>query len=220
LNHRSWLDSAWVWWVVRLPGVLIGLLLTVWGGWQSWRLVGGKRLAVASALAGWSAAALLVDMGNRTAMPWPDAMRPIPHVVIDREISKVPLFTGAFADDRDGAGYGMFEQWIPRLGHTLSRRSGQDVFLGDGLVVITPTRSISDRYLEGLRRFVDGGGHLLVIDSPDVQGSTTHTLLEAFELSAFFAPSLPQPAPLRVLGCDVEPPMLASKVIAGGEPIA
>ena len=220
LNHRSWLDRAWAWWLFRLSGVLIGLLLTVWGGWQSWRLVGGRRLAVASALAGWSVAALLMDLGNRAAMPWPDAMRPIPRVVIDREISEVPLFTGAFADDRDGAGYGMFEQWIPRLGHLLSRRSGPDVFLGDALVVITPTRSISDEYLEGLRRFVDGGGHLLVIDSPDVQGSTAYSLLEAFELSSFQAPPLTEPAPLRVMGCDVEPPMLASNAIVGGEPIA
>jgi hypothetical protein len=220
LNHRSWWDSAAAWWLLRVPAILLGLALTGWGVWQSCRLIGGRRLALASALAGWALAALLVDAASRAAMPWPRALRPIPHVVIDREISEVPLFTGAFADDRDGHGYGMFEQWIPRLGHTISRRSGREVFGGDALVIITPTRSISDEYLDGLRSFVENGGHLLLLDSPDVQGSTAYSLLKAFDLSSYQAPMDPEAPPLRVADCDVQPPMLASKGIVGGEPVA
>ena len=37
-------------------------------------------------------------------------------------LSTVPLFTGAFADDPEGGGYGLLEQWIPRVGNYTSRR--------------------------------------------------------------------------------------------------
>lgn len=219
LNHRSWADAAWAWWLLRLPSVLVGGLLAGWGVRIGWAAVGTRRLAMASGLAAWALAAMFVDAWNRTAMPWPVAQRPIPHVVIDREISDVPLFTGAFADDREGLGYGMFEQWIPRLGHSLSRRSGADVFSGDALVIITPTRSVSDRYLDDLKRFVSGGGHLLVLDSPDVQGSTALSILEAFDMAAFPTSPLAEAAPLRISGSDHHPPMLASHAIVGDQPI-
>jgi hypothetical protein len=219
LNHRSWTNAPWAWWLLRLPSVLIGVLLAGWGIWMGWPSVGGRRLAMASGLAAWALATMLVEAWNRTAMPWPIAERPIPHVVIDREISEVPLFTGAFADDREGLGYGMLEQWIPRLGHSLSRRNGSDVFFGDALVIITPTRSVSDHYLDALKRFVLDGGHLLVIDSPDVQGSTALSLLEAFDMAAFPTDPLSQALPLHVLGSSCRPPMLASHAIIGGEPI-
>ncbi len=219
LNHHSWADAAWAWWLLRLPSVLVGGLLAGWGIRIGWPSVGGRRLAMASILAAWAFSTMFVESWNRAAMPWPVAQRPIPHVVIDREISEVPLFTGAFADDPEGLGYGMFEQWIPRLGHSLSRLSGSDVFSGDALVIITPTRSVSDRYLEDVKRFVSGGGHLLVMDSPDVQDSTAHSLLEAFGMAAYPIAPLPEPLPLHVLDSDHQPPMLASHAIEGDEPI-
>jgi hypothetical protein len=220
LNHRSWLDRAWLWWLLWIPSVLTGLFLVGWGTWQSRRMVAGGRLVAAAALAGWAVATLLLGAARDASMPWPRAVRPLAQVVIDREISEVPLFTGAFADSKDGEGYGLFEQWIPRLGCYLSRRSGQHVFGGDALVVIAPTRSVSDEYLERLERFVAAGGHLLVIDSPDVQGSTASSLHEAFGLASGQLPAPGETAPLEVAGCDAQPPMMASNAITGGEPIA
>ncbi|MCL4204469.1 MAG: hypothetical protein KJ000_18440 [Pirellulaceae bacterium] len=220
LNCRSWLDHAWLGWLVWVPSVVIGSFLVGWGVWFGRRQIAGGRLIAAAAMAGWAVAALLLGTARDAAMPWPQAVRPLSHVVIDREISEVPLFTGAFADSKDGRGYGMFEQWIPRTGCYLSRRSGRDVFDGDALVIISPTRSVSDDYLDGLERFVAAGGHLLVVDSPDVEGSTAFGLLEAFGLSSIPVPSPPDALPLQVADCDVQPPMLASRAIAGGEPIA
>ena len=76
-------------------------------------------------LRGLPEAGLVVQMQQR-AMPLPPKQHSMTHVVIDRTVSTVPLFTGAFADDLEGNGYGMLEQWIPRIGNYISRRSRFD----------------------------------------------------------------------------------------------
>ncbi|MCH5373541.1 MAG: hypothetical protein JJ992_06160, partial [Planctomycetes bacterium] len=220
LNHRSRLDRPWLWWSLEVPGFLAGISLAAGGLWRSRRLIGRSSLAVAALLGGGAVAALIVSAAGRTSMAWPRAQRPMPHVVIDRELSEVPLFTGAFADAKDGSGYGMFEQWIPRLGFSLSRRSGHDVFTGDALVVICPTRSVSDDYRERLVQFVAGGGHLLVLDSPDVEGSTAGSLLDPFGLTIHQDASIFDSVPLRVADCGAQPAILASRQVTGGEVIA
>jgi hypothetical protein len=86
--------------------------------------------------------------------------------------------------------------------------------------VIAPTRSVSDEYLDELERFVAAGGHLLVVDSPDVEGSTASSLLEPFGLAISGLSSSDEPILLRVDRCVAQPPMLAANAIRGGEPIA
>jgi len=117
-------------------------------------------------------------------MPIPQIKDPLPHVVIDRTWSEVPLFTGAFSDAEKSLGYGMLEQWIPRIGNYISRRTGEDAFKSDGLVIICPTRSINRSRLNRLVDYVEKGGHVLVIDSPDSDGSTANSLLQPFGLSS------------------------------------
>ena len=100
-------------------------------------------LLVAFGFAGWAAAVAVAIADHRRALPVPEIQRPQPHVVIDRTVSDVPLFTGAFADEKEGLGYGLFEQWIPRIGNWTSRRAGSDAFTGDALVIVCPTRSVT-----------------------------------------------------------------------------
>ena len=184
LNHRSVWDrrAARLGLVVLLGGLAaVGLIC---GAWLGRRRTGGWILCLASAYAGWAAASAGVSAGHRQTLPVPAVQRPLPHVVIERTVSEVPLFTGAFADGEEGLGYGLFEQWIPRIGNRISRAEGPDVFAGDGLVVICPTRSVADRYRQRLVDYVAGGGKLLVLDSPDVTGSTANSLLWPFGLSS------------------------------------
>ena len=108
----------------------------------------------------------------------------MPHVVIDRTLSEVPLHTGAFSDAEEGVGYGMLEQWIPRIGNFTSRQTGKDVFHGDALVIICPTRSVDRDYRDRLVKFVRDGGHVLVVDSMEVEGSTANSLLWPFGLAS------------------------------------
>jgi hypothetical protein len=103
-------------------------------------------------------------------------------VVIDRTVSEVPLAQGGFTQ-RDGLGYGLLEQWIPRLGYFPQRRTGPEAFSGNALVVICPNRSVSEEYRQGLVHYVEQGGRLLVLDAPDNVGSTAKSLLWPFGLS-------------------------------------
>ena len=106
-------------------------------------------LFVATALAGWTVGCIGVNLAQAKALPVPVPQKPLTRVVIDRAVSEAPLARGAFNRDLDGAGFGLFEQWISRLGYFTTRRD-RDVFGGDALVVICPTRSISKAYRDDL----------------------------------------------------------------------
>ncbi len=82
-------------------------------------------VSLAVAWCAWAVAAYLVVDLQRSAMPRPVTQQAMPHVVIDRTVSTVPLFTGAFADDLAGGGYGLLEQWVPRIGNYTSRRAAR-----------------------------------------------------------------------------------------------
>jgi len=109
-------------------------------------------------------------------------------VVVDRTVSDVPLGRGGFTQE-NGLGYGLMEQWIGRLGYFTARRSGKAALEGSVLVVICPQKSVSEEFREGVREFVAGGGKLLVLDSPDVVGSTANSLLWPFGLGVNHAAS-------------------------------
>jgi hypothetical protein len=177
---------------------------------------------VAAGLAGWSVAALASAVLHRGTMPVPQLERPRHHVVIDRTLSEVPLFTGAFADDREGRGYGMLEQWIPRVGNYISRRTGDEVFRGEAIVVVCPTRSVPKEYRERLVQFVESGGRLLVLDAPDVQGTTANSLLWPFGLVSLHAGAPQNAGPLTWVGAADLPELelQAACAIDGGQPIA
>ena len=220
LNHRSVFDRLWIRVLILLPIGLIGLGLVAGGFWYSRRQHINGLLLAAAAIAGWTLAAVVLVLLNRSAMPQPVIQRPMVHVVIDRTVSDVPLFTGAFADDKQGLGYGMLEQWIPRIGVSISRRTGKEAFCGDGLVILCPTRSISQSYREQLIRFVESGGHVVVFDSPDVQGSTANSLLWPFGLGANHRVTPREDGELRLKDSELKVPLRASCEITGGEPLA
>lgn len=222
LNHRSVWDRtaarlAFAW----LAGS-VSLVLLAAGAWVGVRRASGWTVAFAAAYAGWAATAVVVIAAHRRALPVPTLKDPWPHVVVERTVSEAPLFTGAFADDKQGLGYGMLEQWIPRIGNRISRATGRAAFDGDGLVIICPTRSVPRWYVERLERYVAEGGRLLVFDSPDVSGSTANSVLWPFGLE-----SSPVEA-TRNAGALVWTPaleipstaLLASCRIDGGQPIA
>ena len=142
------------------------------------------------------------------------------HVVIDRSLSTVPLFTGAFADDPEGGGYGLLEQWVPRVGNYTSRRGSADALTGDALVVICPTLLPSPRFRDELIDWVQSGGRLMVFDTPDVEDSTANSLLMLFGLTSVHNAVEQKNEPLRLADRSRETPLQASCEIRGGEPLA
>jgi hypothetical protein len=146
-------------------------------------------LLVAAGLLGWTLASLAVPAMHRAAMPPPQPVRPLTRVIVDRTASEVPLCCNGFTDESD-KGYGLLEQWIPRLGYFPSRRSGPESLCGDALLIVCPTRPTSDDYRRRLAGYVAAGGRLLLIDSPETSGTTANSLLFRFGLVVKAAPGV------------------------------
>lgn len=190
LNRRSIFDSFWARVLVQGTMAAAGLVLICGGIGLARRRGLSPLLLVAAALLGWAVCSAGVAAWHRSAMPTPEPVRPMVRVAIDRTVSAVPLSRNGFTQDT-GRGYGLLEQWIPRLGYFTARRTGIEAFSSDALVVICPTRSVSEEFRQRLVSYVSEGGKLLVIDSPDSAGSTANSLLWPFGLAATHAASRP-----------------------------
>ena len=143
----------------------------------------GWLLAATAGLLGWTLAGMAIYQASAWAIPEPEQQRPMTRIVVDRTVSQAPLLEGAFSEVPDGSGYGVMEAWIGRLGYFPTRREGREAFSGDALVIITPTLSVSDEYLDGLLDYVEGGGRVLVIDAPGNRGTTANSLLWPFGMA-------------------------------------
>jgi hypothetical protein len=220
LNHSSVLDSVsaqrGLGYLAGIAGVVAAALGCVVvrqrpGGWMS--LLSVTWVA-------WAMAAVVVVRVHERSLPLPAKRSSLPHVMIDRSLSTVPLFTGAFADDPDGGGYGLLEQWVPRIGNYTSRRGADDALSGEGLVVICPTLMPSQRFRDELIAWVQAGGRLVVFDTPDVADSTANSLLLLFGLNSIHNAPEQNGKPLRLADQSRETPLQASCEIQGGEALA
>jgi hypothetical protein len=196
LGMVEWLNRANAWIDPRPWLALLGLaplaaaLWIVWRGCRSsgeTRQEGSSLPAVGLVLLGagtfgWAVASLVVIGVHYWEMPALERLRPERRVVIDRTTSSVLLSNGAYTQGK-GEGYGLLEQWLARLDCNTIRQEGVEAFSGDVLVAICPSRSVTEDFRRRLERYVDEGGKLLVIDSPENAGSTANSLLWPFGLS-------------------------------------
>ena len=215
LNCRSLLDRQAVRILVRLAGLLL-LAGTIWLAVTRYPQSGKAWLV-------WLACALLGYLGSTQAIAaWqkgglPKCERPLVRVVLDRTVSRVPLSEGGFTPDPGG--YGLLEQWIPRLGYYTVRAVDEEAFSGDVLLVVSPTESVTEAYRQRLIQWVSEGGKLIVLDSPDSSGTTANSLLWPFGISVYHANATR--GPLRFEDSDwpgISVP--GACVVEGGEPFA
>jgi hypothetical protein len=154
------------------------LLARRWGG--AWLVL------LAAGLLGWTLGAAGVRAANLAAMPPPQAVRPMVRVVIDRTVCDAPLGKGGFIAGAP-EGFGIFEQWILRLGYFTARREGDEALTGNLLVFMHPHRPAPPGFRDALVRYVEGGGKVLVLDSAENSKSTANALLEPFGLAVNMA---------------------------------
>ena len=161
LNHQG---GTSVWWL----STLLGLGAIVNGLWLVRRDGSAWLVLVAGAACGWTlgSMATVAMQAKQMPLPPPLADRALPLVMIDRTASNVPLAKGAFNEDKiNFRGFGLLEQWIPRMGYMTDRAEGNDVFQGDAVVMVCPSRPATEAFRKRMVDYVEGGGRLLVIDS-------------------------------------------------------
>ena len=87
-------------------------------------------------------------------------------------------------------------------------------------MVICPTDLPSPEYRERLIEWVQAGGRLIVLDTPDVDDSTANSLLMLFGLTSVHNAPTQKDEPLRLVAGEASTPLQASCEIVGGEPLA
>ena len=221
LNHTSAFDKTSARLAVTVPFGLLALGVFI----ASARLVrceqGGWLGILAAAICGLTLSSVAVAAASRIAMPWPSPTTDPPReIVVDREVSTVPLSKGAFGQGT-GERFGLLEQWIPRVGFFTKRCDDDEITSGDGLVVICPGESVDAAYRRRLVEYVKNGGRLLVFDSPSNGRSTANSLLWPFGLSMQHA-SQALGGKLALPDGKVWPSVEIemAKAVVGGEPIA
>lgn len=218
LNHRSALDRPWAlaalrWLAAALAAAtLAGAVLAVRRSASAWLVLAAAGLGGIAA-GSWTTATI-----HQHAMPLPTPQRPLPKVVIDRTVSEVVLATDGFTDRGGGLGFGLLEQWIPRLGYITTRAQGPEAFAGDALVIISPTRSVPEEFRQSLADYVAQGGKLLVIDVLGSPGTTANGVLAPFGISVRHATS--RQGVLRLAEGWPGLPVEGACEIVGGQPFA
>ncbi|MHB1034610.1 MAG: DUF4350 domain-containing protein [Pirellulales bacterium] len=182
LGMLEWLNHSNGPFEPRIALAVLGALLLAAGlfvgrGWD-----GGWLPLAALGMLGWAVAVLGVRAAHREAMPPVEPQRPMVRVSIDRTVCGTTLSKGGFIAG-ETSGFGIFDQWILRLGYFTSRTQGAAGFAGDALIFYYPTQTPSEEFRAGLVDYVAKGGKVLVIDSPENQNSTANSLLFPFKLS-------------------------------------
>jgi hypothetical protein len=208
----EWLNRTGGGWGGTVSFVLGALLLA--GGAFLGRRLAERTVLLASLLAGGSVGIGHASRANES-MPYPPRARPFVRVNVDRTVSRVPLSKSGFiGGKRDG--FGIFEQWILRLGYFTSRREGEEVFDGRAALVLYPSAAPGRSYLERMEAFVADGGVLVVVDAPENEESTADELLAPFGLRlderVLPGGTLEVPAGWRTV------PVKSARPVGGGEP--
>jgi len=182
LNRRDRIGNP------RPFALVFGAALLAWTAFVALKQPAARRLMVAAGVFGWSMTCLMLMSYQRQALPEPKPVRPLTWVTIDRTVCDGPLSKGGFIAGK-ADGFGIFERWILRLGYFIKRRSGLDALQGDLVVFLFPTKPVTRKFRQELLRYVEGGGRVLVLDSPTNQLSTAAMLLEPFQLSQTLLPN-------------------------------
>jgi hypothetical protein len=192
LGMLEWLNHTALSWDLRPVLVLVGLLLTIAALVVGRPWPGGWLVLLSGALVGIAIAGFAVRGLHWIEVPEPGAKHPFTKVVIDRTVCDSPLSQGGFISGQ-ADGFGIFERWILRLGYFTARHEGRDAFSGDLLVFLYPSQEVRADFRQRLADYVEGGGHVLIVDAPANASSTANALLYPFGMRMVTSPALAGP---------------------------
>ena len=211
LNHKSSLGHIYI------VLITLGIVLFIVTIFISKRANHPWLLFLCVCLASWSLSITIIRFTQAKAMQLPDNKKPYTKVTIDRTLSDVPLSNGGFIGGEED-GFGIFEQWILRLGYFYNRAKGDAVFDGNLIIFFYPQKKASKDFTLKLKAYVESGGKVLVIDSKDNNASVSNILIDPFGLS--FNSS--EEADTGEIETPEEWPSVrveSAKIVSGGNPI-
>jgi hypothetical protein len=144
-------------------------------------------LALAGALSFAATARLLDGWVARHSAP-PAPRKTLPLVAFERGRTAYAVPDVADIPDKSPRSFHTFYVWTQRVGWMPTTRLFENCFDGVGTVVIlNPREHFSPAEIQGVQKFVQDGGQLLVMDSAHAHHSTANTLLEPFGLQFDYA---------------------------------
>jgi len=222
LGTINWLNHSNRWGFVRwlLAGVAVCAL---------WFGVRWSRRTTPTIVVVWVLAGVLmgVPVGirafaamNRAAYPLPAPRRSLPRIVFEREHCSFTLpsevwDTSIVLENN----YHTFFAWTQRLGYMPASIPSLDVSLTKAqvLVLVNPCRDFSARELLHIRRYLQAGGRVLVLDGAHNKGSTANRILGDYGIKIEEAP-VPQSWVFDRKGRKVAAAQLP-RPVTGGEPV-
>jgi len=177
-NRENAFDPRALLTVVGLMLLVAAVVPLMWATRGTWIIV------LAAGTLGWTGAVGAVRASHDEAMPAPPVRegQPFVNIIIDRTVSNSHVSKSGFVGSSEG-GFSLFERWMLRRpyittteggretkklreGYFTSRRAGDDAFTGDLLVFLHPNHEPPPGFVDGLVRYVQDGGRVLVLDSP------------------------------------------------------
>lgn len=210
LNHRGGVR-------LNAPLAIVAFVMLIAAIVLSCQWQGNWLLMLAAGTLGWALSVPLVQAANRAAMPEPRPHSPMVRVGIDRTICDAKLPKNGFIAGRT-TDFGQFERSILRLGYFTFRAAGDELADANVIVFLKPNLNISRKFKDQLKRYVAGGGKMLVMSSSE-NVPTASKLVHQFGLE-FKPPYGPLAGKLTVPDGWPAPTVESSIEVTGGEPFA
>jgi len=106
-------------------------------------------------------------------------------VCFDMEHSETEISPSAQMEFYSSADtYNTFFVWTQRVGWmpSIEKTIEKSIEKGDAVAIINPNKSFSDKEIEKIRKYIEEGGKLLVLDSIRNKDSTANQILKIFDM--------------------------------------
>ena len=149
----------------------------------------------------------------------PQPKTPYMKVVFEQEHGDYELPLKGFTREA-GRSFEVFYQWALRVGYYpfTGKTLHDDLTDADILVIINPRKQFDAEENSRIKEYLEKGGKLLVMDSPDNSGSTADELLASFGMKINREKSATMPSLYAPSGMGTAPQNRVS-VIEGGDPL-
>lgn len=175
LNRKNLFIEPWILLIFISPALFLGMLFFAKDNKAF--LV----LLISAGLLGWVVSVYSIKFVHSLNMPPPQKIHSFVRVNIDRSVCDAPLSKSGFIKGTH-QGFGIFEQWILRLGYFTKRIAITDTknLEGDLLIFFHPNKYIKEGLREKIVKYVKKGGKILIIDSDINKKSSANSLLYPF----------------------------------------